>query len=184
MSGGMVVRQWWNERERRNTHPSCVEAQVAHGPCAQKWAGVGTLGPQTDRYARFYQRSDRGLVDTRAPWSTREYYKTPTLEHMNQFTYILRQSHVYGYKPWPSVRAHKGYETKLLTNGLGGIRTTPMCASASSFANRWASVPPIIVIFSWVPVADSTSCFSWMIVAMMSALLTSTTSGIPPFSLT
>ena len=57
---------------------------------------------------------------------------------------------------------------------------TPMFASASSLAKRCASAPPMIVVLSSVPVFSSISFFSWMTVAIMSALLTSIARGTVP----
>ncbi len=58
---------------------------------------------------------------------------------------------------------------------------TPTLALASSAARRCASAPPMMVNFSVVPDFISTSNFKLTSAAMMSALLTATTSGICPY---
>ena len=75
---------------------------------------------------------------------------------MERRTHILRRSHTVG-------------------KGRDGTCTIPTSASASSFANMWASKAPVIVSFTLLPNFCSTSFLRSNKVAMISALSASTT---------
>lgn len=72
--------------------------------------------------------------------------------------------------------------SQVVGRGRAGVKITPTPAAASSFARKWASVAPVMVILKLILVLTSNSDFKMSNVAMISALCASTMRGIDPYT--